>query len=193
MTTCESRVVGVPGEEYRSPTTGTVMRRVEDTPERLVFERRYVPNTGRGPQHVHRDFVHRFECLHGESIVDVGEERRVLRAGEATEVPRGTAHSDPYNASRADALVRWTITPQTDFVRRFARLWVQCLVRGRLNQQDEMSALQIMVLLDEGNHESHMAGPPVVVTAQRLLLPVIAAFGRLLGLRANYGTPSAPR
>lgn len=174
------------GQEYRSPTTGTVMRRVEDTRERLVFERRYVPNTGKGPQHVHEDFRHRFECLEGEAIVDVGDERRVLRAGEATEVPHGTAHSDPYNASRSDASVRWTITPQTDFVRRFARLWVQCLVQGRLNRQDEMSALQIMVLLAEGDHESHVAGPSIVVGLQRLLLPVIAAFGRLRGLRADY-------
>lgn len=177
--------------EYRSPTTGTVMRPIEDTPERLVFERRYVPNTGRGAQHVHDDFRHRFECLEGEAIVDVGEERRVLRTGEATEVPPGTAHSDPYDASRADAVVRWTITPQTDFVRRFARLWLQCLVQGRLNRQDEMSALQIMVLLDTGNHASHVAGPRILVAAQRLFLPLVAAFGRLRGLRAEY--PGGPR
>jgi quercetin dioxygenase-like cupin family protein len=172
--------------EYRSPTTGTVMRRVEDTPQRLVFERRYVPNTGRGPQHVHDDFEHHFECLEGVATVEVGDDRRVLRAGETTRVPPGSAHTDPYNASGADAVVRWTITPQTDFVRRFARLWVQCLVRGKLDDQDEMSALQIMVLLDEGGHRSHVAGPAVVVALQRLLLPLIAAFGRLRGLRADY-------
>jgi len=135
---------------------------------------------------VHDDFRHRFECLEGEAIVDAGEERWVLRSGEVTEIAPGGAHSDPYNASRADAVVRWTITPQTDFVRRFARLWVQCLVRGRLDRQDEMSALQIMVLLDEGNHRSHVAGPALVVALQRLLLPAIAAFGRLRGLRADY-------
>jgi mannose-6-phosphate isomerase-like protein (cupin superfamily) len=172
--------------EYRSPTTGTVMRRVEDTSQRLVFERRYVPDTGKGPQHVHGDFEHRFECLEGVAVVEVGEERRELRAGEATVVPPATAHSDPYNASDVDAVVRWTITPQTEFVRRYARLWLQCLVSGRLNRQDEMSALQIMVLLDEGDHASHVAGPPVVVALQRFLLPVIGLFGRLLGLRADY-------
>jgi hypothetical protein len=54
-----------------------------------------------------------------------------------------------------------------------------------------MSALQIMVLLDEGNHRSHVAGPAILVTLQRLLLPAIAAFGRLKGLRANY--PGGPQ
>ncbi len=163
------------------------MRRVEDTPERLVFERRYVPDTGRGSQHVHGDFEHRFECLEGEATVDVGRVRRVLRAGEVTVVPRRTAHTDPYNASAGDAVVRWTIMPQTEFVRRYAALWLECLMQGRLNRQDEMSALQIMVLMDEVENESWVAGPRIVVALQRRLLPVIAAVGRLLGLRARYG------
>jgi quercetin dioxygenase-like cupin family protein len=83
---------------------------LERSPERLVVEGTWTPGGGSPPPHKHPVQDERFTVLDGEMTVKVGGERRVARAGEVFEVPRGTAHT-MWNAGDAPARLRWETVP----------------------------------------------------------------------------------
>jgi hypothetical protein len=55
-------------------------------------------------------------------------------------------------------------------------------VSGKLNDQDELPFLQLLLIANETDSQSYGAGPPRAV--QNAIAPFAAAIGRLRGYRA---------
>ena len=81
---------GAGGRLHLTPSATVTV--VEHTPEVLVVEARYGEGSGRPPPHLHPTQDERFTMHEGELHVEVGDEWRLLGAGESLEIPRGTAH-----------------------------------------------------------------------------------------------------
>ena len=65
-----------------------------------------------------------------------------------------------------------------EFIERYAEAYAHLLTEGRLNDQEELPLLQILVIAKDTDGRSYGASPPIAV--QKLALPFLAAFGRLL-------------
>ena len=75
------RAVIQAGETFENPRTGTRLEFREWTPERVVFDRTYPPDTGRADPHVHFDLFQSWEVLSGEAQVVVDGETREVEGG----------------------------------------------------------------------------------------------------------------
>jgi mannose-6-phosphate isomerase-like protein (cupin superfamily) len=74
----------------------------------LEFESEWAPVEVRPPAHLHPHQDERFEMLEGELTARVGDETRVLGAGEVLEVPRRSVH-EMWNAGDVPCRARWQI------------------------------------------------------------------------------------
>jgi mannose-6-phosphate isomerase-like protein (cupin superfamily) len=169
------------GDVYENPRSGTRLEIRELSPERLSFERRYPPATGRAQAHLHLDFTQRWEVASGMVTVAVDGEARRLEPGQSMDLPVGTKHQDPYNESPTEAVVRWRIEPVTAFIEAFLNSYAYLLREDQLNAQDEFPTLQLFVILSETQAQSYAASLPVGL--QRATLPLLGAIGRLRGYR----------
>jgi mannose-6-phosphate isomerase-like protein (cupin superfamily) len=172
------------GERFENPRSGTRLEVRESTPERVVFDRLYPPQTGRADPHVHFDLTQSWEVLSGEARAVVDGETRELKAGDVVEIPSGVAHQDIHNPHGSDSTVRWTVAPVNDFVEAFADCYTHYLSRDELDDQDEFTALQIFPILHATNAQSWITRIPIPV--QKVLIPVGARLGRLRGYRSSF-------
>jgi mannose-6-phosphate isomerase-like protein (cupin superfamily) len=178
------RVVIDAGESFENPRTGTRLEVRESTPDRVVFDRRYPPNTGRADPHVHFDLTQRWEVLSGEARVVVDGETKELKTGESVDVATGIPHQDIHNPFDGELNVRWTVAPVNDFVEAFADCYTHYLTRDELNGQDEFSALQIFPILHGTRAQSWINSIPIPL--QKLIIPLGAGVGRLRGYKAHF-------
>jgi mannose-6-phosphate isomerase-like protein (cupin superfamily) len=175
------------GKRYTSPKTGTWVQIAERSGEVMRFERSLAPDTGRADPHLHQDLTQTWEVLSGDGMIDVDGVEREFRAGDRVAIEPGTTHRDPWNPSSAELHVRGIFDPDNDFIEGYAAAYAHHLTQGedgRLNDQDELPLLQILVVAQATNGRSYGASPPVAV--QKALLPMAAAFGRLRGYKPSY-------
>jgi mannose-6-phosphate isomerase-like protein (cupin superfamily) len=125
----------------------------------------FVPGSPFPPTHYHPSQDERFEIEHGAMLFVVGGEQRVVAAGQSIHITRGTPHR-ARNASGAEpALVRWETRPAlrtTEFFLTAAAL-------------DQAGLLDSALLAHEYRDVFRLSGP------LRALVPVVAAFSRLVG------------
>ena len=178
------RAVIQAGEAFENPSTGTRLEVRESTPERVVFDRRYPPHTGRADPHVHLDLTQSWEVLSGEARAVLDGETRELKAGERVEVPTGVPHQDIHNPYDGELTVRWTVAPMNDFVEAFADAYSYLLTNDELNDQDEFTPLQIFPILHATKAQSWLARIPIPL--QKLIIPVGAWIGRRRGYKPRY-------
>jgi mannose-6-phosphate isomerase-like protein (cupin superfamily) len=169
------------GTTVRSPR-GTVVEILESTPARFRLRRELPPGTGRTPPHRHLDGSERFELLEGEATGMIGRRRRLMRAGDVLDVPRGAVHVHPHTARNARAVVEHTIEPRVRFVEVFFDSWLRWLSEGRVDSQDEPPLLGVMAVLRDGGGGTWVAGPPVA--AQQALAKALAPIAARRGYRA---------
>ena len=105
------RAVIQAGEMFENPRSGTRLEVRESTPQRVVFDRRYPPHTGRADPHVHFDLTQSWEVLAGEARTAIDGETRDLGPGERVEIATGVPHQDIHNPHDAELTVRWTVAP----------------------------------------------------------------------------------
>ena len=160
------------------------MEILELSPQRIVFERRYPPATGKADAHLHLDFTQRWEVVSGTATAVFEGEPRRLGPEESGEVRAGAKHQDPYNETEAELAVRWQIEPVTQFVEGFLNAYTYLLVRDELNDQDEFPALQLFVILSATKAQSYAANLPMAL--QKATLPLLGAIGRLRGYKPSY-------
>lgn len=175
------------GKRYTSPSTGTWVQVVERTPERMQIERVAVPGTGRAGPHFHEDFTQTWEALSGEGRIEVDGEEQEFRTGDQVVLEPNTRHRDPWNPSDAELHMRGTFNPSNQFVEAYSEAWAKQLAlgeEGKLNDQDELPLLQILVIAKETDGRSYGASPPVPI--QKAALPLMAAAGRLRGFKPSY-------
>jgi mannose-6-phosphate isomerase-like protein (cupin superfamily) len=174
------------GKTYTNPRSGaraTLRESWEDNGgARAMLERVVPPGTGKAGPHYHLDFDQTWEILAGTATMSVEGEARTLGAGDRVELPEGTVHADPWNEGTEDITMRLTIEPVPRFAESYARTWLDGFVNGRLNDQDELPLLNILVIAHATDGQSFASSPPRGV--QKATLPVLAAIGRLRGYRA---------
>jgi mannose-6-phosphate isomerase-like protein (cupin superfamily) len=178
------RAVIQAGESFENPSSGTRLEVRESTPERVVFDRLYPPNTGRADPHVHFDLTQMWEVLSGEARAVVDGETRELKAGDVVEITSGVPHQDIHNPHGGASTVRWTVAPVNEFVEAFAECYTHYLTRDELDDQDEFKALQIFPILRDTRAKSWVTRIPIPV--QKVMIPVGAWLGRLRGYRSSY-------
>jgi mannose-6-phosphate isomerase-like protein (cupin superfamily) len=178
------RAVFQAGETFENPRTGTRIEIREWTPERVVFDRRYPPDTGRADPHVHYDLSQTWEVLSGEGKTVVDGEAREVKGGDLVEIPVGVPHQDIFNPSSNEMVVRWNVSPGNDFVEAFADCYTHYLTRDKLNSQDEFKPLQLIPILHGTKAKSWLTSVPVWL--QKPLLPFGALSGRLRGYRPHF-------
>jgi hypothetical protein len=176
------------GQTYVNSRSGGEIRVLEHWDDtngrRFRFERMLPPGTGKGEPHLHEDFTQVWEGVQGEAMIMVGGEERPLMAGQRVVLAPGTKHRDPWNISTADAIVRAQFEPVPEFIRAYTEAYVNRMQAGELNEQDEFSLMQILVIAHAYDGKSYGISPPVVV--QRAFGPLGALIGRLRGYRSSY-------
>jgi quercetin dioxygenase-like cupin family protein len=92
--------------------------------ELLEMEASYEPGSVEPPEHFHPSQDERFEILAGTMEARIGDERKILEAGEEVFIPAGTPHA-MWNAGSETARVAWETRPALrteEFFRAVARV-----------------------------------------------------------------------
>jgi quercetin dioxygenase-like cupin family protein len=171
-----------PGSTVTSPR-GTVVDILDNRPERFALRRVLPPSTGKGASHRHLDGIERFTVLEGEATGSVDGRKRLLRAGDVLDVPRGSPHVHPHTAAGVTATIEHVIEPRPRFVSVYFASWLGWLQEGRVDRQDEPTLLEIMSIIDAGGGGSWVTGPPIPV--QRALARVLSRVAAARGIRAT--------
>ena len=128
--------------------------------------------------------VERFEILAGTATIEI--DGRVVSAGpgETVELPVGTGHRNPYNATDSDLRLRHRASPGGPFVEAFVSSLGHHMESDTVNEQGEFSDLQLFVVLHGTRAQSFRTGIPVAL--QKPVIALGAWIGRLRGLKPSY-------
>ena len=172
------------GETFENPRTGTRLSVIESTPERVVFDRRYPPGSGKADPHIPPDIAQSWQVLSGRGRVVIDGQAREVSGGELVEIATGVPHQDIHNPFDGELDVRWTVEPVNDFVEAFADCYTHYLTHDELDDQDEFKPLQLFPILRATRAQSWILRIPIPV--QRPIIAVGAWLGRLRGYRPRY-------
>jgi quercetin dioxygenase-like cupin family protein len=156
-----------------------ITRSSADTGGELLEMEWELPAHGWAPQpHVHPRLTEEYQVLKGSFDVLVGSEWRNLTTGDAASVPPGTVHT--FRTGDSAVRVRNLHRPALDFEPYIKRL---CSAANQRNLGD-LSGLRALVYIAVLVREfpQHSRAPGRLLNAG---VPVLAALGRLLGLRAT--------
>jgi len=173
-----------PGQIITSPR-GTRVEILENTPERISFQRTLPPLTGGTKKKAHRHTVtmETFELLAGQATALIDGREHKLEPGDVLEIPLGCSHANPYTLAGTDATLVHTVTPRTRGVEVYFTSWLNWLEQGEADANDEPTLLQIAAIIKEGGRAGTWpSGTPVVL--QRIALPIIGLIAALRGIRA---------
>lgn len=136
--------------------------------------------------HLHDTQEERYEILSGTATYSISEVEKTAQAGQTIVIPPGTEHINPWNKSGDGVLhIRRVNTPEGDAQLYFVTLLVLSRAGWRLQRgTQELNLVQLAVVADAIAAKTYITRVPV--WPQRLLMPVVAAFGRLIGYRARY-------
>jgi mannose-6-phosphate isomerase-like protein (cupin superfamily) len=172
------------GQIIESPR-GTRVEILENTPERLSFQRTFPPLTGGTKAKAHRHTVttETYELLAGDAAVLMDGRERKLEPDHVLEIPLGCSHANPYTTAGKTATLVHTVTPNTRGVEVYFTSWLNWLAQGKADARDELTILQIAAIIKEGGRAGTWpSGTPVFL--QRITLPVLALIAELKGIRA---------
>ncbi|WP_067821348.1 cupin domain-containing protein [Nocardia inohanensis] len=149
------------------------------------------PGTGRGPAHVHTGTVQHSFLLAGESArYRCGRRTGRLKVGEPLIIPSGTPHVDPYNDTGQPIVVRTLYSPGPVWLLSFGKTLGQSIRDGKVNSQQELHFLHLLMMLGTPGSVTFAATIPVAFQ-QRVLLPLAGriarrrGYGQAAGLRAH--------
>jgi quercetin dioxygenase-like cupin family protein len=108
-----------PGQEIEG-FGGMRLRFVRVDTDVLEMEASYPGDGPMPPSHLHPSQAERFEVLEGTMRAKIGNEKRVYEAGQAFEVPAGTAHQ---MAAEGPTRTRWEVKPALRTAEFFERLY----------------------------------------------------------------------
>lgn len=174
------------GQIFENPVSGervVVLTDPLDHPEGVLVAHLHVQPGGRvAVAHRHPIARERFHVLSGEVGFLIGEEERVLGAGEAAEVAPGTLH-DWWQVGEREAQVIVEVDPGERFVEMVGTMFG--LARdGKVDKKGLPHPLQLAVTASAYRDVMTIASPPPWV--QRLVFGVLAPIGRLAGRRPSY-------
>ena len=141
----------------------------------------YQQNPDRPPLHYHPQQEEQFQVLSGALHVQIGEEEAEYKAGESFTVPAGTQHG-MHNRGEQECRVRWQVRPAMRTEDYLVLFWGGNPKIGP-NTSGLRRILQFAVILNAYRPEIRLSRPSPGV--QAVLLPALAALGKLLGYRAR--------
>jgi quercetin dioxygenase-like cupin family protein len=166
------------GEQISNPKTGFTLRflkTAQDTNgELLEMEATYASGSARPPEHYHPEQSEHFEVLEGTMQARVGGEERQLHAGDTIEIAPGVPHA-MWNEGPGEARTLWQTRPALRTENFFETIM-------RLGGAGKAGPLQTAVVAREYRDEFRATSPPPPI--QAVVVPALAAIGRLLGRRA---------
>ncbi|HEY5640882.1 MAG TPA: cupin domain-containing protein [Dehalococcoidia bacterium] len=179
------------GDTIEIPTTGErfvfLRTSAETDGELLELEFHVNPDGFSARPHVHWDVEERVRAVSGRVMVTVSGEEHVLGPGEWAAVPERQAHMVTVTGDEQAVFVV-EVVPAREYETLFETLFG--LYRdGKLSADGRGNLLQDAVLARR--HNGFLAGPPVF--AQRPVLAVLAAIGRLLRLPRPLRALQRPR
>jgi quercetin dioxygenase-like cupin family protein len=157
-----------------------------DGQQMFGLTRIYPPHTGRGLPHLHKDVEQRNSVRFGVARYRLGKQWRELEPGEELVIPAGTPHIDPFNDSDGALEMTTLFSPGPMYLFHYARTLGQAIRDGKVNSQQEFRLLHLMVMLAQPGARTYAAGPPIAIQ-RRVVIPLMAAIGRLRRYRPAYG------
>lgn len=182
------------GETIENPVTGerlTFLATARDTDGRLLrLDHVFARGGFVAAAHIHPKQEERFEVLSGTASFRIGERETTAGPSDVLTVSPGTPHTW-WNAGEEETHVIVEFRPALR-LETFFETFFGLARDGKLDKRGWPGVLRAAVLGHEYREELVIAPqkeillsrlPPPVI---RLLLPVVAAFGRLLGYRGSY-------
>ncbi|HYP49101.1 MAG TPA: cupin domain-containing protein [Thermoleophilaceae bacterium] len=163
---------------HSNPATGErirwLLRAAETGGELVRLEMWAAPGGGVLGAHVHARSEERFDVLSGRLVLEVGDEQRVLLAGEHSSVPAGVAHR--WRNGGADEL---HMIVELDRPGRFEDMLEAAFAAGRDGAFSgrRMKLLAAAALVRRYPDE---IGPPWPRWLRRLVIPPLALAGRVV-------------
>jgi mannose-6-phosphate isomerase-like protein (cupin superfamily) len=143
--------------------------------ELLEVEAEWAPAKHRPLAHSHPSQDEHFEVLEGELGVKLGDEKRVLRAGDTLDVPRRTVHAF-WNSGGTVARAKWQVRPAQrteDFFESVHKL--------RAAGHRSANGLDLPAGALVATEYSKEFTPALHQVARGVLLPLLARFARMRG------------
>ncbi len=181
------------GDVIEHPISGETMiflRTPEETGgELLQIELIVIPGGRVAGEHIHPRQEERFYIRRGEMTIEIDGDRRVLHPGDEAIVPPGTRHVW-WNSGDGELNAIVEFRPGGRFA-DFITTYFGLAKTGQVDENGFPGVLQSAVTLHEYRDTTRMTSIPEPV--QKYVLPVVAAFGRMLGLRPDYPYPRRSR
>ncbi len=136
-----------------------------------IQEARYPPHSSPPPLHRHPSQDERFIVVEGALKFHLGDEDRIIAAGDTIDVARGVFHC-AYNPLDAQALAIWETRPALRTAEFFVAMDRATRGRGRTRPRLTDAA----AILSEYRAEFELSKPSRVV--QRIMFTCLAPFGR---------------
>lgn len=147
------------------------------TPDLLEVEAEWAPVEIKPVAHHHPEQDEHFEVHAGELTAEVDGERRVLRAGDTLDIPRGTPHK-MWNSGDSRARATWQTRPAG----RTAEMWTAMDAArkrpGTTDKQGMLTPLAAAPILKAYRDTFRLAWPAPV---ERVALTALAAAGKARG------------
>ncbi len=179
------------GVPIDNPVTGEriVFRKtLKDTNGGLVeFDQYLQPGGGASAEHVHLTQDERYTIVSGVASYTLNSQPKTAQAGEIVVIPHGTIHTNPWNPPDGKGelhLIR-VVDPGTG-VETFYETLYGLARDGKTDKYGNPNVLQMIVIGAGIGTTTYFMPKQIPVFLQRIMIPVIGAFGRLLGYRASY-------
>lgn len=184
------------GDQIENPLSGQrvtlILPPAETQGRSFVLEGEMAPGVDAEgiPPHLHPATTETFEILRGRGRYQLGRQQADLQAGDTVVMPAGIGHLHPWNVGDEPLIYRQTaVSDPPDPAGAQAALTglstLFALAReGRTNRAGMANPLQMAVIARSMMPGTFLAAAPIGL--QRLLLPPLAALGRLCGYRVTY-------
>jgi mannose-6-phosphate isomerase-like protein (cupin superfamily) len=123
----------------------------------LEIERLLRPGMGFLVPHVHVAFTESFVVVEGVADAWIGRHRMRLGPGDRFEVPPLDVHTNPWNRSQRDLIVRQIFSPATRETRRYVEALAQCLEKG-CDRRGDLPPARALALLAQRRPETYIPG-----------------------------------
>ena len=179
----ESYYPGV-GEVLQSRAEGFTQKIIKADGNHIWLELIIAPHAPGPPAHVHTTFAETFAVVQGDLSLLVGDQVKVVHAGEEYTVTPGTPHR-PFNPTENEVIVRGPLTPKYAIPRDFGLFLNQ--MYGFMDESPAHTkppAILLQMSIFAPRYDAWLAKPPVVM--QRVLYALLRPIARALGYRSYY-------